>query len=99
MSSSSSPATGHETAIGPTTCTCCHTMSIPPIFPATGLPMREVDLALRETLHSRRVVLMDACHSGGLSDAFADLRGVEDAAAGSQRVYERAQLTPEEECH
>ena len=48
----------------------------------TGLPMREVELALRETLHSRRVViLVDACHSGGIGDAFAGLRAGGDPAA------------------
>jgi len=48
----------------------------------TALPMREVEQALRETLHSRRVVvLVDACHSGGLGDAFANLRAAGDDAA------------------
>ena len=48
----------------------------------TALPMREIELALKETLHSRRVVvLIDACHSGGLGEAFADIRAVHDDAA------------------
>ncbi|HET8952218.1 MAG TPA: caspase family protein, partial [Solirubrobacteraceae bacterium] len=48
----------------------------------TALPMREVELALRETLLSTRVVvLVDACHSGGLGGQFADVRAVHDDAA------------------
>lgn len=48
----------------------------------TALPMREVELALRETLLSRRVVvLVDTCHSGGLGDAFTDVRAIGDDAA------------------
>ena len=52
----------------------------------TALPMRDVDFALRQTLHSRRIVaLVDACHSGGVGDAFADLRGLGDDAADLNR--------------
>jgi uncharacterized caspase-like protein len=33
----------------------------------TALPMRELDIALRETLHARHVVVIaDTCHSGGI---------------------------------
>jgi hypothetical protein len=48
----------------------------------TALPMREVELALKETLHSRRVViLVDTCHSGGLGEAFAGIRAAHDDVA------------------
>jgi Caspase domain len=48
----------------------------------TALPMREVELALQETLLSRRVVILaDTCHSGGLGGAFAGIRGAHDDAA------------------
>ena len=48
----------------------------------TGLPMRELDFALRQTLHSRRIVaLVDACHSGGVGGALDNLRGAGDDAA------------------
>lgn len=51
----------------------------------TALPMREVELALRETLHARRVVLlMDACHSGGLASALAGSASVARRALGAQ---------------
>ena len=47
----------------------------------TGLPMREIDLALRETLHSQRVVvLMDACHSGGVGGRAGGLRAAKAEA-------------------
>ena len=49
----------------------------------TVLPMREVDLALKETLVSRNVVVfMDSCHSGGIGGGF---RAHEAAAADFNR--------------
>lgn len=49
----------------------------------TALPMREVDLALKETLVSQRVVVfMDSCHSGGVGGGF---RAHEAAAADFNR--------------
>ncbi|MDP1691785.1 MAG: caspase family protein, partial [Burkholderiaceae bacterium] len=53
----------------------------------TALPMREVDLALRETLHARRVVvLMDTCHSGGVATAGPGRRA-RSAAADDLNQY------------
>ena len=64
----------------------------------TALPMREVELVLQETLHSRRVViLVDTCHSGGLGEAFAGIRASHDDAA-DLNAYLSALSTSREAC-
>ena len=53
----------------------------------TGVPMRELEQALTETLHSRRVVvLVDTCHSGGVGWMFGGQRGAGDDA-GDLNAY------------
>jgi uncharacterized caspase-like protein len=42
----------------------------------TAVPMREIDLALRETLRAERVIILaDTCHSGSLGLGFRSPRG------------------------
>jgi hypothetical protein len=54
----------------------------------TAVPMREIDLALRETLRAERVILLaDTCHSGGLGLG-AGRRAAGDDAALVNRYLE-----------
>lgn len=58
----------------------------------TALPMREIDLALRENLLAERVVILaDTCHSAAIG---AGRRGVTDSAQVNRYLQELSQSKP-----
>ena len=58
----------------------------------TALPMREIDLAIRETLRAERVVILaDTCHSGGIAIGAGGRRGIDQSAIVNKYLKDLSQ--------